>query len=266
MFNPFVLKKWFAILICATLPVIAYMISLPMFTTSYPKIGWLYAILTVLATAIISGFIGTLFLKNPFTDVLEGKGLLCLDLNSTGIITPFIINVKQGGLVKGKLGNQIITDIFDRESVYQLAEPVMVERKLEQNKENGEITLTIKNEEYHRAKFALYHYPTLIYNSQIGTLLTKEYLSNQEKKSFIEHTILYLNKQIEGLNNALLNFGRYVVELTKPQESWLQNKWVWIIVIVFIGILAFAFAPTIIETFKGTASSLSGTGSTIIPK
>lgn len=252
MFNPFKLKRMIAMLMAGVFPIITYMFIEPYTQEPY---NWSFWALVggTMASVLIFSWIAGLLLRHPFTKLVEGEGLGVLDVSSTGVVTPFLINLKNSE-VRGRLGKIDIKGVFDRESVYQLSDPVNVKAPLEINKETGDITIKISNADYHRSRFALYHRPLLIYNSQIQSLLTKDYLSDKEKNTFTEYGLLYLVRKVEELSTAMLNFGRYVVEMTKPKTDFLKT-YGWIIIVIGIGLLAVLFGPAIIEAIRGGAQS-----------
>ena len=249
MLNPFVIKKYVALLVCGFLPILGYAIGL-----MYWK--FIGALLVGLGCLLLSIILSVLLLKDPFRIMVEGKGLLVLDLNSTGIIQPFIMKVHQP-YVEGKIFGEKVNDVYDRDTVVQLAEPIQ-SGNAHITKEGIDIKLT--QDEFNKLRFGLYHYPTLIYNGQIKSLITKDFLSEQEKKSFAEHGILYLNRKMEELTSIVRDFGRYIVELTKPKSSIFQSKWFWIILIVGIGLIAILMGKPILEQIMGKGSeTLSNT-------
>lgn len=212
---------------------------------------------------LIFVFLTNFMLMNPFTAMLEGQGLLCFNLDSTGIIRPILLRVMQP-YVKGKMGADDVLDVYDRSTVLQLAEP---ETEGTAVVKNGKITITMTEGDYNRARFGFMQYPVLLYNAQIKSLLTKDFLSEGEKTSFAEHSILYTNRKIEELTSAMRDFGRYVVELTKPKDSFFKSKFFMWILIVGIILLLLLFAQPIIEQIMNSGTfNLGGLGgSPVVP-
>lgn len=241
MINPFKIKRIAALMLSPLFTVIAFFIGLRFY-------NFVIALIIMLVALIISYFIGSLLLKNPFRSMLEGKGLLAFVIDSTGIIRPFNVGLKDPYIV-GKVAGKDIQDIFDRDTVLQLAPPRKNSTALKVNQDGG-ITITLDENNYNKARFALFHYPVLIWNNQLKQIVTKDFFSSAEKDAWAEHGVLYLNKQLEDLNRYLLNFGRYIVENLKPKGSFLSNRWVLIILFVFLGVLLLMFAPSIIEVIK----------------
>lgn len=248
MINPFAIKKWISLLIGPLLTVVLFFIALTFY-------GLLIGLAFMGVGLLLGAILGNLMLKNPFTMMLEGKGLLCINMDSTGILRPFIVGL-DNPYMHGKIGKSHVRDIFDRATVLQLARPQKNTTSLKQTKEGG-IEIKLDEQKYNEGRFALFHYPVLIWNDQLKQILTKDFFSEGEKNAFAEHGVLYLNKQLEDLNRYLLNFGRYIVENLKPKSDIWQNKWV-IIVIIVAGIALMAlFVPAIIKAMSGVSGPVS---------
>lgn len=266
MINSYVIKKWAAFLIVG------------MFTTTSFAIGsifygFLIGVACMLVALIVFTFMGFLLIKNPFTSMLEGKGVLALDMNSTGIITPFVVGLKNPDLF-GKVHGKVIKDVFDRQTVMTLTPPVTAkDAKIEPVSIDAEgiFHFSLDKENYNKSRFAMLQYPVLIYNGHLNSFMTKDFFSEMEKSAFAEHTVLYLNRNMQELTSLIRDFGRYIVESLKPKTG-LAGKWIWIIIGVFVVILIVMFAPSIISVLKGTGDSAvaavggaGGSGGTIVP-
>lgn len=257
--NTFKIKKWAGLILTGFFPSICFFIGLKFY-------GFWVALIVLLVSIVAGVMLGNLFLKNPFSEMLEGKGLLVFNIDSTGIIRPFICGLTQP-YIKGNLGKDDINDVYDRSAVLQLTHPKKAGNATEL-KEGG-LNIHITEDEFNKSRFGLFQYPVLLYNNQIKSLITKDFLSEMEKKTFAEHGILYLNRKMEELTGVLRDFGRYVVELTKPKSSIFQNKYFWIVVVVFIVILIILFAKPIITQLAGAGGAISSSlGSTkaVVPR
>lgn len=259
MINPFVIKKYMAVILPCAISTVAFFLGL----INY---GYWVALGIWAGGVIISLFIAFLLLDNPFRAVLEGKGILALDLTSTGIIRPFLLRL-QPPMMQGKVGGNPVMDIFNRGASFILKPPVVRKENtatpITSGEKAGGVKLEFSEEEMNRNRFQLYHFPVFIYNSMLKSMLTKDFISEKEKDAFSEHTVLYLIKIIEGLTSITRDFARHVIEQLRPTISIFANKWFWIILLVVGGILAFLFGPAIIETIGGTistaTSSMEGT-------
>lgn len=281
MINPYKIRKW------------AGLVVVGMFTSIFFFVGVLYygmlvGIFTLFAGLVVGGLVANMLLKNPFSQMLEGSGILAMDINSTGIINLFIVKVA-GHKIRGKVNGKVVNDVFDRGAVHSLKVPVLNSGELskdlsrehkryavvspEELKDEQSIRKRIIRDEividfrlfeetFNRTKFALMQYPVLLYNSQLETFITKDFLADSEKRSFAEHHVLYLNRQMQDLSSSIRDFGRYIVETLKPKSGVFGSKWVMIVVIIVLVILAILFLPAIIDVFRSTGGVVSGASST----
>lgn len=246
MLNPFVMRKWAALLIPPMLATILFVIG----DMYYGMMGGIGFFLIALLLGLL---LGTMFLRNPFTAMLEGKGILCINIDSTGILNPFIVRVSPP-YIKGRLHGKDVLDVFDRETVHHLAAPVQNSMK-GIPADDGGIRITLDNKTYNAARFAMFHYPVILYNEQIGSVITKDWLSNKEKDVFAEHTVLFLNRKMEELTSVVRDFGRYVVELLKPKSALGGSWWIWLLIGGFLLVLAVMFGPQILAALKGAGGA-----------
>lgn len=246
MINLFKVRKFGALILCSLFTVICFHIGVTFY-------NFFVGLILMLVGMIVSILAANMLLKNPFTAMIEGKGILVLNMDSTGIIRPSLVGLNSP-YVTGKLGRKEIKDVWDRSTVAQITAPVVnkkLSEKIKKGDKAGGLRIEIDEEEYNDARFALFHYPVLIWNDQIESLVTKDFLAEKEKGTFAEHGVLFLNRRVEELTTQIRDFARYVVESTKPKKSIFQNKWTWIIIFVFVVILVLMFLPTIINAIKG---------------
>lgn len=248
MINFYIVKKWSGFLIAGLLPTLCFFIILQ-------SMGFLWSIVGMLVGAVAGVFVGMKLIQTPFTDMLEGKGILAIDVTSTGIMNPTIVGVNNGYLMgKG------IKDVFDRNAVLQMNVPKIVKNKkgkpstenVTVDDKTGKLTITLDQDEYNNARFALMQYPVILYNSQLGTTITKDFLSQEEKTAFAEHQVLFLNRKMEELTSSLRDFGRYIVEQLKPKKSIFTNWIMWVILSIVAFVLIILFAPALLDTLSGT--------------
>lgn len=251
MLNPFVIKKWGALLLTGLVTTIVFYSALVFTGNLLIACGFMAAGLT------ISALISNLLLDNPFRAMIEGKGILALNIDSTGVIRPFIMNVRPP-YIEGLLGQNLATDVYDREMVYNLAAPQEAGFLQQGEGKDGKVRMAmiLSEEEYNKARFALFHFPVIIYNEQIRSLITKDFLSEQEKATFAEHGVLYLNRKMEELTSAIRDFGRYVVEQLKPNKFTISPTLIWIFIIIGIVGLAIWLLPQIFPGMQQAAGNL----------
>lgn len=253
MLNPYVIKKYSAFLLNSFVPLITFIITQMYFNFTISVVMFLFMSLMML-------LIGNRLIDNPFRSMIEGKGLLVLNIDSTGIIRPFIASLNQP-YVKGKVSGNWINDIYNRKAVFNLSTPGVASASLDDKKKV--LSFTLNEEQFNNSRFGMFTYPVLIYNNQIKSLITKDFLSQQEMTVFSEHLILYLNRKTEELNGYLREFGRYIVESLKPGgnnwSSWLP----YIIIGGAVILLLVLFGPQIVGALQGTGGVISDTAGTI---
>jgi hypothetical protein len=254
-FNPFVIKKWGALLLVGFLSILGYAIGALQYKNH------LIAIAIGMGCLLLGALCGNMLLNNPFRRMVEGKGIMIIDINSTGIIRPFIVQVLPP-YIRGKVGKEEVNAIFNRKTVMSMKAPEVLKTKAQLTPEGG-IDIKLNENGYNSGRFGLFHYPVLIYNSQIKSTVTKDFLSDQEKDIFAEHTVLYLNHKIEDLTTYVREFGRHVVDQMKPKSS-IMGRWgwvIWVVVIILIVMIAAMFAPAVWDIIVGgggTAASSVG--------
>ena len=246
------IKKYAALILSPFLPLIIFAVCI-----IYYGIWW--GLLGSFIGIIMSTLMSNLLLKNPFTNMLEGKGILAINMDSTGILQFFNLYVKQPEL-NGNFLKKPITDVFDRNTVWNLQPPLKNQGHYIQN-DDGSLDIHVDKDGYNAARFGALQYPTVIWNDNVKSLVTKGWLSEQEKDSFIEHGLIYLNREIEKLTSIMRDFARHVVETTKPDKKFWESKGSMVIVIIVFVVLAILFVmflPSIITTIKGGASGSVG--------
>lgn len=246
MVNAYGIRKYAALLLMGMFPTIGFVTG----SMFYGFIGGLGFFAAILLTMLL---VSVLLLKSPFTQMLEGKGILCQDLTSTGLLKPFIVSVIPPKIY-GKVHGKEIEDVFDREAVIMLNDPVKAKLPV-LTLPNGDIIIRLTKEDYHNSRFQLNQYPTIFFNSYLGSVLTKRMISDLEKDTFIEHSVIYLNQKMQELTSVTRDFARYIVETLKPKESIFSSKWTWVIIGIVIIIFLAMFAPSIIDALKGTGSN-----------
>jgi len=209
-----------------------------------------------------------LILRHPLMEFMKGAGLLAFTIDSTGVIEPFIVKV-QPPFVKGQLsGKKSATSIFDRNTIFYTKAPRSAQLnynsdpKLDPNFEHYDFAVPKGRES--SITFAFQQWPTLIFNKNTGTFLTKDALSKLETETMIKHLVVYLKVKTEELTSIMRDFARYVIEMTRPKTSMFEGKGKMLMIIgvvIMIIILIAMFAPSIMNilgpALSGGKSALS---------
>ena len=247
--NQFVIKEYAALILASFMSVILFVVG-NIYYGLLGGIGFMFA------GMLLGVLIGVKLLTNPFSKMLKGKGLLVLNLDSTGVLRPFIVGLSSP-YIKGVLNGEVIEDVFDRDAVFNLATPVDNSSTAFAN-ERGGLTIDIDEQEYNQGRFALFHFPVLFWNDQIKSIITKDFLANEEKNAFANHSVLYMNRKMQELTSDIKNFARHIVDSLKPKTNIFQAKWVMYVIIGVIVLLIILFFPTIMNLFGGATSAVSG--------
>lgn len=266
MINVYKVRKWAAMLVVGFASVIGYAVGQIIYQSFWWSLG-LFA-----AGLLVSMFMAVLLLKNPFTQLMEGKGLLTITLDSTGIIQPFISSLSLPNVV-GNLKGETKKDIWDRNLTYMMGRPIhtmepatltpdgriaLPEEIFEKNK--------LDQQAYSRGRFQLWHYPCLIWNEPLNTFLTKDALSETEKLMFAEHAAYAQNKKLEELDMRLREFTRHIIDLLRPILGVMKSPWFWLIMIMIIGVLGIIFVPDLIATMQGEGNKAMEAAGEVITK
>jgi hypothetical protein len=268
------IKKTAAFFLGAVVPVLCWQIGM-IYYGLFGALGFFAGGL------LVSVLIGFKLIDHPFRQMVEGDGIINFNIDSTGIITPFVVQV-ESPFIHGRLRNREIRDSFDRSGIFSLAHPVASKAKIfkagqviegkhrsfydAQLQSEGEvvkldrdvIAILMDYKTLNKSRFGFYHFPAMIYNEQLGSYITKDWFASMETGAFAKHQVLYLNRKVEELTSAVRDFGRHVVETLRPATNLLKNGWVQIAIIIFVVVLIALFIKPVIgmvQGFSGQATS-----------
>jgi hypothetical protein len=192
-----------------------------------------------------------MLLNNPFRRMLEGRGLLVINLDSTGVMRPFIVGLKNDMLI-GKSPGGWVKDVWNRSIVANIA-PVTKSKSDAIITKEGGLKLELSADDVGKNRFALFHFPVLIWNQQLNSFLTKDMLSTTEKSAYAEHSILFLNKGIQELSSLTRDLARTVIDSLKPKMN-MSTILMWVLIIGGV-VLAALFLPKLIPMLQGVAGT-----------
>jgi len=262
MLNPFKIKKWMACLFPSMITAVFFAVGMQFF-------GFFIGIGFMLLGALLGTMLGAMLLRNPYTKMLEGNGIMAWNIDSTGIINPFIVHL-DSPYIKGFYKKKEIRDVWDRNTVMQLADPKEIKGTIQ----DGMIEFKIPKAQVSTDRFIHYTRPVILYNEQLGSIMTKDMFASKESYGFVNHQLTFLVRLVEYLNITMTNVARTVTDLAlKPQDKGKYVKW---LVYIVIGILVIAaiyvgvkYAPQMIGSIGGAAKTatagISQTASTVAP-
>lgn len=249
--NVYKIRKWAATFINGFFPVFFFFVGLLYF-------DFYLAIALMFVGIILGSLVSGLLTRNAFTDMLEGKGLLTLTLDSTGVIDSFITGLK-APFIHGYLKGKEVDGLYNRDIVHYLNTPTKG-NVVEIEDEKGKITRWLKLPEENKKPenlFGFGPYPCFIFNKNINSYLSKDSLSTFEKDVFTKQHALFILKKTEELGQNIRDFARYIVEQARPKKlSLLQNKWLlYVIIIAAVIVLMLLFGPALFQAFTNFGSN-----------
>lgn len=247
-------KKYGAFLLTGMLPVIFFILGVSMF-------DFITAILFIFIGIFGSTIIGSIMLRNAFTQMIEGSGLMTLTLDSTGVVQPFITTL-DAPYIHGTLKKKEVDGVYNRDMVGYITPAA--EGKLHKipgefwNDGKDRTVLEMPTEEEKTDYlFRMNQWPCFFFNKNIDAYLSKDSLSTFEKETFTKNNSLFILKKTQQLSADVRDFVRYIVEHAKPKRGGLfQNKGLLAIILVIIMIVIFVllFGPSILGAITGAAN------------
>jgi hypothetical protein len=252
-------KKWGGIFVAGMLPLFIFLFFL------FGGYDLMMSLSGAIIGVLLGGLILSMMMKHPFLELLGGDGLLVLTFDSTGVIKPYIAKV-MSPFISTVIDGQRQDTIFDRDSVFYTGNPGKAEISA-RDPSDGFIhyDMKVKKGEETSITFGFLHYPTFIFNKNMGAFLTKDALGKMETEAVIKHLVLYLKKKTEELTSIMRDFARYVMSRPKGNMfAGLFGNWLfWIVLIGGAGLLLFLFWPSISGIFS---SGVAQTGEMITPR
>jgi len=249
------MQKLFSFFVVGLVPIL---IASMMLATGF---GLIWSLFIPMVFAFVTAYIGNVITsQNPFIKAIQGDGLLAFDFNSSGIARVFVVNVDVPDLnIKTKHGNE--KRVYDRMISLVLREPQPANFK----EVNGKtLEFTIPTEEYQKSVFKHQQLNFMIFNSQTGMFLTKEFLANMEKTLMVEYVTLNEWRELKEMNKTIRDFTRGVMDtvLHKVSGQLLGNPIVKIVVAIVVGLIIIMIA---IQTAPLIGLDIGGIGLPAMP-
>lgn len=233
-------KKLVAFFMVGLIPLLLTMILMVL---NFPLIG---ALFFPMLAAFVIGYSANLFTSNnPFIRAIQGEGILAFDFNSSGIARVFLVHVDVPDInLKTREGDE--KRFYDRMISLVLREP---ENAILNEKDGKTMEFKIPSSDYQKSVFKHNHLNFMIFNSQTGMFLTKEYLAEMEKTLMVEYVTLNEWREIKELNKTIRDFSRTTLDtiLHKTAGQILGSPIVKIlaviIAVIIIGYMALQAAP-----------------------
>ncbi len=195
MVNPFNIKEKLAFVLAGFIPVVVGVL-IYIQTEDFLLFG-----VGCILSICIGCFLYPFIIKNPFSEMLKGKGYLVFVIDSVGIIDPFLV-YKDGNFLKNK--EYKIESVFNRNMTTYIKAP----QKIKQNKEINNI-LTIPTDNPKQYEFGMLGFPCFIYSSILKSFISKDELSKKEYHLLTNHLLLNIQSKIDKMRENDTTILRY---------------------------------------------------------
>jgi len=246
MINWFKIKKYVTFLIVSAIPLMAFFYGLMKFR------DLISAVIVWLLVTIFMMFVGSLLIRHPMLQMVEGDGILAMTIDSTGLVQPFVVKVVPP-FMRGKMGKKELEDVWDRDATFYIKHPkpgTLTIAEGDDGQKYEVIVLGRAGEDHNDKIFAFEGHLMFIFNKALNCFITKQALANLESKTLIKHAVFYLNEKVEELTMMLRDFARYIVEQTKPKRFFGLGNWFVILIIVAIVIIVLLMFPAFLDIFS----------------
>lgn len=258
-------KKLLGLSLLGTLPLLLFAVMLVIYSFDMITSLLVSLVFVLLLVLVVHFFIIT----HPFLKIVESNSLPVLTIDSNGVIRVFLARVKPPEISFFD-GVQHVKQLVSRFSTFYLTAPrgATMTRKEDSffvEDDAGNKVAAFKQEEALTNRFDFLSVPCFLYNVHLGSLLTKDFLSQQEKYLFAEHNALYITRKVEEISqNAKLN-ADYAIALLG--RSRLQvPEWVkWIAIVFLLAILGYLAYPHIVNMLSGSGKAVAEVASSAAP-
>lgn len=202
------------------------------------------------------------FLNDPLFQLVDGKGILCLGVDSTGYITPYNAEVALPNIFM-KVRGKVIDGTFDRKITDYLADPKKANAYIEP--ESGDLYLRLPKKDIKKKEFRLAGArPTFFYNEKTGTFWDKDTLAGMESKTITENLAVLTLMRFRTFIAAVGALNKHFADLHKPNRmlELLSSPWIKALIIIILIVVVIMFLapnlPTIMSSFGGVTETVLG--------
>jgi hypothetical protein len=220
----------------------------------FPLIGnFVFGLVIALMLALLGYWVTG---ANSWVKAIQGDSVLVMDVNSTGVGKVYnakVVTNPFGGIdLNIQFGKETETLAYDRRMAHRVQAPVRgLMSFFSGSKKEGaleKVVFTIDNDTYEKAAWHYDYLTFFFYDSQLGTLLVKPYMGEQEKELMSEYINLNewretknLCKQMEALTNHMFNLlGQNISRLW---ENPIVKFFAIALVVIVIGLVVVMFVP-----------------------
>lgn len=223
----------------------------------------------ILLAVILVLFFNTLTSMNPWIRAIQGKGILIMDINSTGVGKVYNAIVRNNPIGGVDLeidfgGGNVEKMAYERSITHRIKAPIKAiisfakgKRTIDNSQEPG-VMIKLTDDKYQQSIWKFDYLTFAFYDSVAGVLLTKPVLSDTEKQLMIEYISLNEWRELKSLNIQMRNFTRGIFDMIANKMGGLASNPMIIIIIVIVVLLVIVVAAIIF--MPGLAEQVLGTG------
>lgn len=256
--------KTMSFLMVALLPLMAVFMLL---FIGLPALGVMAGGILLAVTLVL--FFNTLTSMNPWIRAIQGKGILIMDINSTGVGKVYNAIVRNNPIGGVDLeidfgGGNVEKMAYERSITHRIKAPIKAiisfakgKRTIDNSQEPG-VMIKLTDDKYQQSIWKFDYLTFAFYDSVAGVLLTKPVLSDTEKQLMIEYISLNEWRELKSLNIQMRNFTRGIFDMIANKMGGLASNPMIIIIIVIVVLLVIVVAAIIF--MPGLAEQVLGTG------
>lgn len=261
----FVFKKLLGLFLVGALPLLV-------FSSSYVLAGADLLLSLALGFSVLFVFVLVshfFVITHPLLKLIETNKLPVMTIDSNGVIRWYLATPKPPEISFFN-GFKTISQLISRFSTFYLLAPQNATLKVDGDvvqvvDENNNKVASFKKSEAITNRFDFFGMPCFLYNSHLETLLTKDFLHQQEKNLFAEHNALYITRKVEEISqNAKLN-ADYAIALLGRAKFNIPDWVKWVLVGLLLVGIAYVAYPHVMKLVFGAGSAVSNVSASIEP-
>ncbi len=189
-------------------------------------------------------------LKNQWTKIAENQGIPVLTFGSGGVINQYIAKPKNPEELTFTLHGKKITIPISRQAAFYLRPPQDANYTTTQDK----IIIEIPKKDAEKNIFTIFGKTGFVFNEQMGTIITKDFVTDREKDLYLEHNALYITRKIEEISKNIKENADYAIALLGRKKLDLPDWAKLILVGLGLAVIIYFAWPIITSAISGASS------------
>ena len=199
------------------------------------------------------------FLNDPLFQIVDGKGILCIGMDSTGFATPYNAEVSLPNIFM-KVRGKTVDGTFDRKITSYLGDPEKANYYIEEK--TGDLYIRLPKKDIKKKEQRLSGArPMFFYNEKTNTFWDKDIMAGMESKTITENLSVLTLSRVRTFIDAVGVLNKHFADLHKPNKmlDFLNNPWIKAIIIILLIVVVLMFLLPNIPKLIGGAEGVFGT-------